>query len=291
LREGAPSTTGFIQAVGPGLCGVSISADVVERVIYILDKLARLADTRGIQIAPAEKQISAIVGVDRVSFELKEKTKQVPHVLNAAEIAQEEKRRKSQERWSRGLRGYEDIDFSPRPPEYDTVGTGELGIEVHEWGRGLRKSWRDGKMQVVENLLEDVVSALEAYLVAARVYREKREQEEAEQKEIDRRRALQRARKEREASRRAFLAKLLRTERRADELREWLKKRGNDSVALSDPDTVRLLHWAKEQLNTLETIIDPLRVAEELRSSKLFPSVDDLHDPFGDPPTPKYPWG
>jgi hypothetical protein len=57
------------------------------------------------------------------------------------------------------------------------------------------------------------------------------------------------------------------------------------------PDTVRLLHWAKEQLNTLETIIDPLRVAEDLRSSKLFPSVDDLHDPFGDPPPPKYPWG
>lgn len=42
--------------------------------------------------------------------------------------------------------------------------TGELRIEVHGWGQGLRRSWRDGKMQVLEILIDDIVSGLEAHI-------------------------------------------------------------------------------------------------------------------------------
>jgi hypothetical protein len=242
LRRAKPSKLDVVEAIGPGLCGISIGTRSVERIISILDRLARACDTRGVTLLPADTRLSAAVVQDTITFEIKEKTKQVPHVLTEAEIAEEEKRKKRNQRWARGPVKWNDVDvFAPSPPKFDTVRTGDLGLEVHGWGDGLRRSWRDGKTQVLETLICEIVDGLEAHIVTTRIRREKREREEAERKELDRRRGLAKARRERECERKVLLNKLIRTERRVVQLRDWIESYEGKVMKGADPHLSRMI--------------------------------------------------
>lgn len=290
LRRGKPSGAGVVIAIGPGLCGISVGQNSVERVVAILDAIARACDKSGITLSPADNRLSASVGQDSATFELKEKTKQVPHVLTEAEIQEDEKRRKrSQNLSARRLDWNDSETFPPSRPQFDIMRTGELSIEVNGWGQGLRRSWRDGKMQVLEILIDDIVGGLEAHITAARVWREKRELEEAECRELNRRRGLVKARRERESHRKALLSKLIRTERQAAQLRAWLANQESNMARNPDPDLARMLDWAREQLASLDSVLDPIKLVDDLRTRKLFPETDELHDPIGEPP-PERPW-
>lgn len=97
LRSAKPKAE-IAVAIGPGLCGVSVGIDSVERIIYVLDQLARTCEVRRLSFVPENTRMSASIEKDDVTFEIKERTKQVPHVLTEAEIAAEERRRKRLER-------------------------------------------------------------------------------------------------------------------------------------------------------------------------------------------------
>jgi hypothetical protein len=227
------------------------------------------------------------VGKDALTFEIKEKTKQIPHVLTKAEIAAEEKRRRRTERDYYGRVSWDDIDmFAPLPPKFDTARTGELGLEIHGWGRGLRRSWRDGKTQVLETMIDQIVDGFEAHIAADRLRREDRERAEAEHAELARRHDLAKARRERESNRKALLSKLIRSEREAAQLRNWISVYGPHAKGY--PALNRMVDWARSKLEALEQILDPVKLAHELQVRKLFPEVDELHDPLGDPPPQRW---
>jgi hypothetical protein len=288
LRRGKPSDSSVVKAIGPGLCGITVGVKTVERVIFIIDSLARACDVRGIKLSPAETRLSAAIEDDSVTFEIKEKTKQVPHVLTKVEVAAEEKRRKRTERWAQGRNAWDDVDFfAPYPPKFDTVRTGELGLEVHGWGDGLRRSWRDGKTQTLESLIDEIVDGLEVHLATARLRREEQNRAAAAYRELERRRGLAKARGNRERSRKALLMKLIRTERQADQLRKWIASKKPILAETSDPDLSRMIQWADDELAALEAFIDSGNLISYLRANNLFPQIDDLHDPFGEPPPEK----
>jgi hypothetical protein len=146
LQRATPSQRGVVEATGPGLGGISIGVDSVERIIAFLDSLARACEARGMHLVAEERRLVVVAGDDDATFEITEKTKQVPHVLTKAESAAEEKRRKRNERIARGHWDTA-YDFDPLPPKFDTVRTGQLGLRVFGYGDGLRWSWNDGKMQ------------------------------------------------------------------------------------------------------------------------------------------------
>lgn len=71
-----------------------------------------------------DTRLSVVVGPDAVTFEIKEKTKNVPHVLTQAEIAEEERRRRRNERWARDRVDWNNTEtFAPGPPKHDIVRT------------------------------------------------------------------------------------------------------------------------------------------------------------------------
>lgn len=105
---------------------------------------------------------------------------------------------------------------------------------------------------------------------------------------IHHRRHLAKMRRERETERRAYLSKLIRTDRRATQLRAWID--GQADSGISDPVIARMFEWAREQLAALDAVAFPVRMAETLYDRNLFPEVDDLHDPLGEPPV-RQPWG
>ncbi len=288
LRSAKPKAD-IVAAIGPGLCGISVGIDSVERIIFVLDRLARACEARHLSFAPENNRMSVAVEKDSVTFEIKERTKQVPHVLTDAEIAAEERRRKQLERPNYGLSRWDDFEaFAPRPPEFDTARTGAFGLEIHGWGSGLRRSWWDGKTQTLETMIDQIVDGFEAHIAAAKHRREQNERAEAERQELARRRGLVKARRDRESNRKSLISKLMRTERQAAQLRDWISSYERRSRAEPNAELLRMMGWARDRLSSLEAIIDPGKVATELRERKLFPEVDELHDPLGDPPESRW---
>jgi hypothetical protein len=51
-----------------------------------------------------------------------------------------------------------------------------------------------------------------------------------------------------------------------------------------------MIDWAREQLTLLDVVLDPIRLADDLRAQKLFPETDELHDPLGEPPPERRWW-
>lgn len=107
--------------------------------------------------------------------------------------------------------------------------------------------------------------------------------------ELAHRRRLAAARQSRNTEREALLQKLIQTERNALELRGWLARWEMNGEAAS-PEIRRLIKWAKEALLDMERFLVPTELTKLLETRDLFPDVDDLADPLGDPP-PLRPWG
>lgn len=291
LRTKKPDQEGVIQATGPGHCGVIISAPSIERAIYILDALARGLEAIDLTLTPEGDKMSVKRGVDSVSFTLLERTKRVKYVPTPEEMAREERRKEKQTRaWRRN--DWDSISFVDRPswPEYETEWTGELVFSIDCWAGSLRKTWGDGKTQRVERMVSDIVAGIELVLEAIRVRREESEERERQWKDLQRRRELAKARKEREERRFSHLQRIVELRREAREIRDWLAELSGVTQPSEHSELGRMLLWVRDRLAEIErqTGLDAARaVAGE---TNLFPEVDELHDPLGDPPT-GYGWG
>jgi hypothetical protein len=215
--------------------------------------------------------MSASIERDDITFEIEERTRQVPHVLTEAEIAAEERRRKQLERPNYGRNRWDDVEtFAPPPPEFDTVRTVGFGLEIHGWGGGIRRSWWDGKTQTLETMIDQIVDGFEAHIAAAKHRREENARAEAERQELARRRGLAKARRERESNRKSLISRLMRTERQAALLRERISACERHARAEPNAEFERMMGWAHDRLRCLESIIDPAKVAAELHVENFF---------------------
>ncbi|WP_448950040.1 hypothetical protein [Labrys neptuniae] len=105
---------------------------------------------------------------------------------------------------------------------------------------------------------------------------------------IEERRRLARLRREREETRRTLLTDVMASLQQAEQLRDWIAAMSPRNE--KTPEFERMLDWARTELAALETVSDPARLGSHLREHDIFPEVDDLHDPLGEPPA-KRPWG
>lgn len=107
-----------------------------------------------------------------------------------------------------------------------------------------------------------------------------------EQTGLQRRRFLALRRKEREERRLDLLNACLSDYERAARIREWAE--WVSPAIEDDPEIARLVDWAKGNAAQLET--KSSAAMSQMGLKELFPAVDDLHDPLGEP-APKHPWG
>jgi hypothetical protein len=108
--------------------------------------------------------------------------------------------------------------------------------------------------------------------------------------ELGRRQQMAAARRHREGERLAKLAQLVDAQRRADELKNWISAYTRPADDNSHPELRRMVGWATAQLEDLERVLSPERISESLRDRELFPEVDPLNDPLGEPPRHRI-WG
>ena len=102
--------------------------------------------------------------------------------------------------------------------------------------------------------------------------------------ELGRRQQLAAARRGRESDRLALLGQLVDAQRRADELKNWINAHARQGDDNSHPDLQRMVGWATAQIKDLELFLSPERISATLQERDLFPEVDPLNDPLGEPP-------
>jgi hypothetical protein len=101
---------------------------------------------------------------------------------------------------------------------------------------------------------------------------------------LQRRRKLAHARKEREEKRLVHLDRIVKLRREAREIRDWLASLPDDAKPSEDNDLGRMLIWVCQRLGEIDrqTGIEAARSFAVI--GDLFPEIDELQDPLGDPP-------
>jgi hypothetical protein len=293
LRKSKPDEFGSVSATAPGMCGVILHPDRVERAITFLHNLAKLLESDALHLEPQGERMKIAAGSDDVTFTLTERTRRQAHIPTEEEQKEyehrQERRQRAADRKNWDL--YASLPYEKPWPEFDRIHTGQLVFAIESWGRGLRKSWGDGKTQTVESMLEEIITGLKVFLAHKKAERERRQEEERQREEWARRYHLAKKRKEREEARIAHLRRLVEFQREAAGIRSWLASLPSNVVADQPTKLGRMLLWAKNRLAELERRTTVDAASAELDGKALFPEVDELHDPLGDPPEPKgYPW-
>jgi len=285
LRTKKPDKEGVLSAIGPGLCGVIISVSSVERSIFILNALAHGLEVVGLSLAAEGNKMSVHKASEQLSFTLLERTKRVKYIPTPEEVAREEQQKKKLPR-SRHEKELDSLLFRhQRPwPEYVTERTGQLFFSIDTWADGLRTTWSDGKKQRVERMVPDIVMGIELVLEALRVRREEREESERQRQILQHRMQLARAREKREEKRCSKLQHIMVLRREARDIRDWLASLPENTKASDETDLGRMLLWVNERLAKIDrqTGIEGARLFAG--TGDLFPQIDELHDPLGDPP-------
>lgn len=291
LRKSKQDKWGVVSAFGDGMCGIAVHQRTAERVISFLHKLATDLQDRGLLLVPEGQRMALMVGPDKIAFTVTERSRSEKHEPTAEEL---ELQAKYDERAGRARRRNDWSDYTlfgkKAYPEIDTVYLGQLVFSVDGYSQGLRRTFADGKTQTVERLLPDIVSQLEVLLANEKAQREEREERERQWAEMSRRRDLAKRRKDREQKRIEYLRGLVELQREAADIRAWLASLPADKKENEATDLGRMLAWASERLSMLDqaTTIDAAKAT--LNGMPLFPEVDELHDPLGDPPEQRGYW-
>lgn len=222
------------------------------------------------------------IGSDEAIFVLSERTRFVDHEPTAEEIAAEARRIAQRERhWANPSR-WAYPSYERAYPEKDKLWTGELFVQIEGYSDGVRRKWADGRTQRLEGLVPSIVDGIQILLAARKAQREEREERARQWAEQERRRALARARHEREKARMVFFENLVRLRRNANDLKAAL---GSVEINDANPEAQinRMMAWGRTRLQQMEQQLQSDRIEERLSEAKLFPpdGADELHDPFG----------
>lgn len=266
LRDAKPD---FVGEVGFG--ETSIHPLSRGRVSEFLHHLATELDAEGIAFRLADKRLQFSRGPDVANVYIKEQRTRSKHEPTSAELRARELARNS----------YGHYPW-PRVPEFDYHHSGKLVFEIRGYAGTTRRCWSDAKLQTLESAFQNIKSSIVARLVYVKEARLERERAERERAHKEHRLALSKGRIEREAKRMAFLRQLAEFQREASDLRIIITQINAAPKANTDYD--RMLIWANDRLAHLDSLQTVEAVTEILRQQKLFPEVDELHDPEGDLP-------
>ncbi len=221
---------------------ISVSKTTLPRAFRLLQALFNALEQRGHEAAATKEGKTILTVLDEVlDFSLREPSKQIPHIPTAKELA--DAKRYS---WM-------------RPAPYDLVSSGTLVLNIENvWG--IRHAWKDGKINRLEDGLNDVVVGLIEAAFQKKAQREEQERERLRQEELERQREAvrQRARQQRAKVRR--LERLREATNEHQRLHEFVAHL-HDVVGTVDPDTElgRWLSWANDHVRRL----DPLAPFQE----------------------------
>lgn len=280
LRKAKPSDRGVISVDGVGLIRCEIGPGSIDRLGIILRRIAAASLVQGFQLTSGDKSAHFASATETIAFSVLETIRREKHALTSAERAAEAAWQRKQER---RRHSWDTLAFFDRPqfPEWDYRPTGLLSLELehHYWG-GLgapRRSFRDAKVQRLENMASDVAVGLAVYAVAKTEERLKREADQRRAEEARQRREaaarLRHIKERRSAGLNAVLAEL----DEIDRLRRLIGMLSTSYAGDKTPRVATFLEWARNQLAEREARVLPDGLERRFEAEHLFADTDD-HD-------------
>jgi hypothetical protein len=239
LRRVKPTKEGFLpRTANADYLDVRVSLDTVDRTMRVLDALLKALDERGITIGIDVKEQRAVTCAtvldEMIPFHIEER---VDHVT----IPPPTPKRVG--------------EWVPRP-ETKLVPNGALEFRLDIdflYGSAVRKSWRDGKQQRVEDCLGKIYLGLLSAANAIKADRLAREEREREWKEAERRRRHGAWEIRQEKRRREALQEELERWRICQELREYVNMRRARGAPTNDVERwTAWLDWLTSYADRVE---------------------------------------
>ena len=276
-------TTKLAKVEKPGLIKLEVAPESSDRLATALNRIAAVGATMGIRIIATDEAAALECDGEIISFSVTESTSREKHVMTAKEEAElaawekkQAKRWASKDPWEREtLMGF----TRPRFPEFDYFPTGQLSLQFERhylWGTSPRLSFRDGKVQRLENMAADI--AVGIVVLAAAIKDDRLKREEAahrEEEERQRRETVQRA-KHVEKRRSEGLDQLLEEVSSLDRLRRLVAALKAEEGLATAGRIGAFVVFAEAQLAAREAALGSEVLERRLADAKLFGEDDDF---------------
>jgi hypothetical protein len=280
LRKEKPSDIGLIAVSGGGLVKLEVAPRSVDRLVVILPRIVRSASLQGFQLVGGEGSAHFKSETEVIGFSISELVKREKHVLTDAERSKEEAWQRKRDLAAR-RNGWDSVFFDrPRFPEWDYHPTGQLSFEfeqVYVFGGGTapRRSFRDAKIQRLENMASEIGVGLAVLAAAKTEQRLKREAEERRRQEERRRRELIERAKHIEDRRIAGLGAILAELDELDRLRRLIAMLTTEVPTEPTPRVLAFLSWARDHLAKREARLSAQAIEDRFTAEHLFGEDDD----------------
>lgn len=279
LRRAKPSDIGIVVADKAGLIKCEVASSSIDRLAIALPQIVRAASLQGFELVAGEGLARFKSENETVGFSIIEAIRREKHVLTDAERAKEEAWERKRDRAGR-RNSWDDVFFDrPRFPEWDYHPTGQLSFEFEHvyvfQGAAPRRSFRDAKVQRLENMASDIAVGL-AVLAAAKTEDRLRREVEQQRIEEERRRHELAARiKHVEDRRTAGLAEVLTELDELNRLRRLISMLTEKAPVELSPRLSAFLAWTREHLAQREARLSPQAIEDRFVEKRLFGDDDD----------------
>ncbi|MDU0343034.1 hypothetical protein [Bosea rubneri] len=273
LRSAKPDQHGIVVVGAEQIPAMSLAQASVERAVFILDGLFQRLIAQDITGTLSRQHFQISRGEDHVEFKFSEKIAQREHEPTLSELQAEARR-------IRNGGSNSDWYWSKAYPQFDLVPTGILRLSIISYGgMGRRKNWQDGKRNSLETQVAGIAEVIADWLEGERQSRLERERQSRLWRRADENRQLAAARKRREDERDALIVEIVQLQAKARDLSAWI----DWAAPIDDPETKRMLEWARKRLASIERAVNPARFGDWIREKKLFPEVDPFAPLPSDP--------
>ncbi|WIW88036.1 hypothetical protein K3M67_13900 [Sphingobium sp. V4] len=279
LRAASVSFKGIVSVEGPDIIQCEISPASIERLEEILKRIVAAAKRQGFALVAGNRRACFRGSEETIGLSIVETVRRVKHELTVAEQAEEAAWKRKAERKQRGNPW--DWEYPPRPvvAEWDYICTGQLGIEMEgvyvASGQGPRKTFRDAKVQKLENLSSDIAVALAVLAVAKREERERRAEEERVRLEAQRERERPFREEHVEDRRRACLDELLEDMSRLERLRSLERSLLHAPDKGDDGRVFTFARWLGFELARREAMFSVAGLEQRFQAERVFGDDDD----------------
>lgn len=282
LRKARASDIGLVATTGVGLIACSVSPASVDRLEVILTRVAHAALLQGFTLVAGERPAVFRSAEETVSFTVSGTYRRVKHVLTEAEEASlrawERKREQTRSRdpWDVSL-----WSGRPRSAEWDHIPTGQLSFEFESVymmeGPSPRRSFRDAKIQRLENMASDIAVGLAVLAAAKAEARRRREARDREIEEARRERERHARLKHVDDRRRAGVSDVLRELDDIGKLRQLTGQLEREGVQALSPRVTMFLSRLEQDLARREARLSAHGLEARFEEDRLFGDDDD-HD-------------
>ena len=282
LRRAKPSTTnGLVSVESAGVVNVSVAPASIDRVELILLRVAAAAGTLGIELVRGDKSAAFICEGETIAFQITETVKREKHVPTEKELAEQEAARRKRERRWKSPNSWDDADFSfsfLRGPEWDYRPTGQLAFELEQsyfLGTSPRRSFKDAKVQRLENMASDIAVGLAVYAAAKKDDRSRREEEARKREEERQRREIAQRQHHVIERRGAVLDHVLEELAALDRLRRLVEGLCGERMSDGAGRVAEFLAFAEGRLAAREAALSAAGLRKRFEDQRVFGDDDD----------------